>query len=159
MELGEEFLPNALSLSPVPPARYSVVGNPASKVPLLREKSEKRRAEDPRFIAYGKVLERIDRINKAEELPLNIDERRALAKSEKELSELEAEMDPDNENEDAKTRDTKHDLILQESLRILADYVALEKKEAKPAESSVVAAPPEKKSLAQSITEWLMNRL
>ena len=108
-------------------ARYTPVADLAPLVPILREQSEKRRSGDPRYTAYNKVLDRIETINKTEELPLNIDERRQLAKSEKELSELEAELDPDEGAAVArnKGKDSRTDLVLTEALCVLADYVAL----------------------------------
>jgi len=161
MELGEEYLPNALELSAVGPASYKPVADLAPLIPTLRTNSEKRCAGDPRFIAYRQLLQRIETINKAEELPLDLDERRALAKSEKELSSLEAELDPESEGgaEDTKKSDISRDLVLQESLRILADYVVMKRKEPKTAEPPTTAAYPGKKSLAQSIAEWLLERL
>jgi len=141
MELGEEYLPNALDLSDVTSATYTPVADLAPLIPTLRTNSETRCANDPRFIAYGKLLQRIETINKTEELPLNLDERRALAKSEKELSTLEAELDPDTDTEntpETPKKDIKHDLVLQESLNVLADFVQLTRPSVAPPAQPVV---------------------
>ena len=89
MELGEEFLPHAMAWSVVNPAFYAILLNATPPLDVLREKSEKRRAADPSFKVRKELLERLDKRLNAEEVSLNLDERVAMAKADKEMDELQ----------------------------------------------------------------------
>jgi hypothetical protein len=102
----------------------------ASVIPGLRTASEKRRASDPRFTAYGKLLARLETMNKLTEVPLDLNARLRMAKSEKELQELQHEVAGADEEDDEdaapppppKDKTNKQpDLLLNEALHILAD--------------------------------------
>jgi len=124
MEIGEEFLPNCLVLSRVPPAFFEPVGNLDTTIARLRELSEQRRKQDPKFTAYEQLLSRIEQITKSKVVPLKLSERRRLAMMEQELAEIEDDLDPEKARQNG--RNEKSDVVLDEALRILADAVSLE---------------------------------
>jgi carboxyl-terminal processing protease len=124
MEVGEEHLPNPLQWSTVPAAPYAKVADLSPAIATLREKSAKRRRGDARFGAYDSWLERVKAMSESNTLTLRLDERVKLAKMERELAELQRTLGP--EDDDAETSDPsagKLDLVLEETLHILADLV------------------------------------
>jgi len=157
MEFGEEFLPNPLPWSVTNEVPYlSIVSSLKTIIPVLKEKSEKRRAADPKFTAYLKLLGNIESINKLKEVPLGLAKRKELARTEKELAGLQKQLVPDNDDgvkdDKASKTNAPPDLVLNESLRILIDLSALEKKEP-PIVSQPVYQP--KKTISEMIDEWL----
>lgn len=132
-ELGEDKQPNAIPWSRVSPAQFTAATGLVKILPDLMAASEKRRATDPRFVAYGKLLKRIEDVNLLNELPLGLSERRRLAQSEKELTDLQRELDPDGDEAEpnpepkpeAKPKPKNPDLILDEGLRILSEVILL----------------------------------
>lgn len=129
MEMGEEFLPHALPWTVVDSAFYATLVDQFPPLADLRKASESRRAADDRFKVRADLLKRLgERIN-AKEITLRLSERLTLAKSEKELDDLmrASEGEADDEAEDGKEDEEKkfkEDLVLQESLKVLADIVA-----------------------------------
>ncbi|MDD4871396.1 MAG: carboxy terminal-processing peptidase, partial [Kiritimatiellae bacterium] len=80
MEFGEEYLPNPLPWSVTNEVPYlSVDTKLKSLIPVLVEKSEKRRAADAKYSAYLKLLGNIESINKLKEVPLSLSKRKDLA--------------------------------------------------------------------------------
>jgi carboxyl-terminal processing protease len=151
MQLGEERLPNAIPWSRVPPAHFAPVADLSALRPVLKTKSQTRRSKDPLFEAYDKLLERVRVVNQAKELSLHIDARRKRAKMEQELSAFQDRLSESEEGRDPKKKNS--DLVLLESMRILADLITLQKKLVAP------APKPEsrRKSVWQSIMEWLIS--
>jgi hypothetical protein len=149
MDLGEDYLPNALSCSPMIRAFYSPVADLDEYVTVLREKSESRRASDPRFAEYHKLLEQIRKVNRTNELSLNIEERKKLAGIEKEISRLQEEMTPDQDEAPDGEENPKKDLVLTESLMILSDLVALEETLSGTPETAAEPAP-----IDQGVNRW-----
>ena len=92
-------------------------------IPLLRTRSEKRRAENDEFAAY---LDRIERSNeriKSGEISLNLEERIQLAGAEEEeVNDMQQPIPQIEEDED----DAK-DLVLHEALQVLIDMIQTEK--------------------------------
>jgi carboxyl-terminal processing protease len=150
MEVGEEFLPNAMAWSRVPPAPFLAAGDPARVVPELREKSLARRRGDERFGAYDKLLQRVQELSRTRELSLNLAERKHTAAMEKDLSDLEDRLNPDvggaEENKD------KVDLILEEGLKVLADWTTIQ--EQRPA-APPPAEEPGLRTLSETVSEWI----
>ena len=117
LEVGEEYLPNAMEWSSELPALYLPVGNLQQLLPQLREKSEERLKDNHRFSAYNELILQLAERQKAKSISLNLDERLALARTERELQKALDEADPDADGEKKKDKD----IVLDESLNILSD--------------------------------------
>ncbi len=126
LEVGEEFLRNPLEWTMVRSSMFMREGNLVPFVAPLTEKSEKRRQEDERFMMYVKMLDRIEELNEAEEISLNIDKRREMAKTEKELRDLQRSMVDDETEDDG----GGNDFVMEEALKILEDFVVMSKEKA-----------------------------
>ncbi len=124
MELGEEFLPNALEWTEVDEVMYSPFADLDELLSRLRDRSEARRGVDERFVAYAELLSRVEAMNDTEWLSLNLETRQRKAQEERELYEaqnrLMAQAAGDEDNGDAPP-----DVVLKESLHILADLILL----------------------------------
>jgi hypothetical protein len=148
MEVGEEFLPNPMPWLQVPPVPFLSAGSPALHLPALRESSLARRKADERFASYGRLLERVRELSRTRAISLNLAERRHTAEMEKELSDLEDRLSP-AEDEPSPSRD-KVDLVLEEGLKTLADWVAVREQQ--------TTAPPEEigrtQTLSEKLSEW-----
>jgi carboxyl-terminal processing protease len=157
MELGEDYLPNAIDWSRVAATAYSLVGELEALIPELRRRSEQRRAGDERFAAYAKLLSRIEEMSRDADVPLNIVERRKLARAEKELNDMQRRLAPDVEGDENGAKDT--DLILDEGLHVLADFVALQN--ASPRTEAVAAqqSDEEQRTWADFLSDWLKGEL
>lgn len=155
MEFGEDYLPNALEWSMESEISYSPIADLDTVISMLREKSENRRATNPRFVAYTKLLDRINTINKAEELPLNINQRRKLAKTEKALYDFQREVSPEDKDGQEDDQNKSSDLVLNESLKILTDLVKMQEEKEKL--QSQPAEEPAKKGFLERLAEWLLS--
>lgn len=169
-EVGESSLRNPLAWSQDAPAAYLPVADLKPYVPTLREKSEKRRAIDPRFVVYKKLLDRAREIQTSKDISLNIDERRKLARAEKEMAALKeyegAGADEEDDEDGEEGGDDKSgenpekkgpDPVLLETLSVLADFVNLQ--QVKPRVAEEVPPPVEEKSFAEGVMDWLLERL
>ncbi len=124
LEIGEEYLPNALAYSVVPPAHYRPVADIASLIPALRVKSEARRAADAHFQAYQKLLARVAERQQSKEITLNLAKRLDQAHTDRDLDNLQKDALEDDElAPDPKAADRQHDLALHEAERILVDLI------------------------------------
>ena len=124
MEIGEEFLPHALPWSQVLPAYYRPVANIAPIIPGLREKSALRQSQDPRFKAYRATLDRFAEHQNSQVISLNLAKRLALSRAEKEITDVEDKMDEPGP-------DPRGDIVLPEALQVLADHIAIMRRERK----------------------------
>ena len=124
MEVGEEYLPHALTWSTVFPALYRRAADLDSILPALKLRSEERQQKDPKFAAYRSLVEQLGERQKASDISLNLEERLKLARSEKELQELLQ----DTNGKDAKKEKKNQDIILNEALKILSDFTILQQK-------------------------------
>ncbi len=124
MEIGEEYLPNALEWSTVFPALYRRMAHLDSILPVLKQQSRERQETNPQFTAYRSLVEKLGERQKSREISLNLDERLQLARSEKELQKLLQKTDAKGEEKDAKNQD----IILNEALNILSDFTILQQK-------------------------------
>ena len=122
MELGEEYLPHALAWSSVYPALYQPLDNLHKVMPTLENLSTKRRGKDEKFKTYTELVQKLSERQKSNEISLNLDERLQLARSEKELQTLLQEAEEEASEE---KKDKKPDVVLNESLHILSDFVSL----------------------------------
>lgn len=136
LEVGEEFLPNAMPWDAIGPAPFEVDDKVGALIPQLRKRSEERRAGDPKFSALTSLMERLREQQKNKEITLKFDDRLQLAKVEKELQKQLEESDPGKKDEPAAADkkgeaaakgagkdDKKNDIVLGEALNILADWV------------------------------------
>jgi carboxyl-terminal processing protease len=128
LDIGEEYLPNAMPWTVVPMAQYRPTADLSQVIPVLRKNSEARRQADARFAAQQRLLEQMTARQKSVEISLNLDDRMQLARSEKALEDLQTDMldnggatPPDSKKKDSKAPD----LVLQEASRILADLINL----------------------------------
>lgn len=157
MELGEDSLDNPITWDAVGKAPYNQWDDLAPSIAKARELSEKRIEIDKRFQVYRNLLKRIEQIYKMEEVPLDMESRRELAKTEKEISDLQEKLNSRKEGDaDKDGDDLKNDIILEESLKILADFTSIappRKDIGKP------AAPDGKDNKMDRIMEWLKDHL
>ena len=155
MELGEEFLPNAMEWTSINAAPFVFVPNPVTGIEPLRMKSEARRNEDPLFLAYRQFLDRVSKLQETAAMPLNVDTRRDMARTEKELSALQEELAMSDIMRADDDPSDDRDLILSESLHILADLAAL-------TEITTTAEPvptPEPPSFWMRLQRWIDEAL
>jgi carboxyl-terminal processing protease len=124
MEVGEEYLPHALTWSTVFPALYRRSASLDSILPVLKQQSEERQQSDPQFTAYRSLVEQLGERQKAREVSLNLVERLKFARSEKELQKLLQKTDGKDEEKNKKNQD----IILNEALKILSDFTILRQK-------------------------------
>jgi carboxyl-terminal processing protease len=154
MEVGEDALPCPMPWTQITPASYRPVGNLGKAIDAIEKKSEARRKQDARFIAYTKLLDRIAEMNRSCEIPLQIAERRKLAATEKELVDLQESMsDPQQSDGDKGEKSEKKDVVLDEGLAILSDLIdyagsADDGKETTTAGSASVG-------IARSFADWI----
>jgi carboxyl-terminal processing protease len=120
MDLGEDRLPNALPWTRVQPAAYAPVAKLGPLIPELRAKSAQRLAVNPRYTRYCRMVQHIRDLNAATQLPLDLETRRKMAQAEREIRRLQ-----EAEEEDTAQGSAKDDVLLDESLALLADLIAL----------------------------------
>lgn len=124
MELGEESLPNAIAWSTISPAPFFPVADLDDTISGLRRKSETRRRQAEDFVAYRQLLDRVKGLQDVDELPLAIDDRRALARTEKEIADLRRDLAPGSRFGEEIDHRHEADPVLRESLNILEDLIA-----------------------------------
>ena len=130
MEVGEEFLPNALPWSIVDAAGYARETALAPLIPELRRRSVARLAQDPQFAVHRQVLQRVADRLASQEISLNLKQRLTMAKEDQELEKLQQQDEgvsgpAPNKNKGKDKDKKKTDPVLAESLRILADLIDL----------------------------------
>ncbi|MCX7008983.1 MAG: carboxy terminal-processing peptidase, partial [Kiritimatiellaeota bacterium] len=124
MEIGEEFLPNALPWNTVEPSGYAHDRSLQPLVPALRKLSADRLANDPHFASHRKLLERASERAANKEVSLNLKERLTEARSDREIEKLQQQED--EEVTIGKEKKKKHDVVLDETLHILADLIKIQ---------------------------------
>ncbi|MEI6147747.1 MAG: carboxy terminal-processing peptidase [bacterium] len=127
IEIGEEFLPNAMGWTVVNMAQYRPVADLGPLITDLRRGSEARRAKDSRFTAQAAMIQRIRQRMATSDISLNLQERLALAREEKGMEKMQAEAlgDTEFEAEEAGKKDKNSDFVLKETERIVVDLTAL----------------------------------
>ncbi len=126
IEIGEEFLPNAMGWTVVNMAQYRPVADLSPWIGGLRQASEGRRAKDSRFAAQATIIRRIKNRMDSQEISLNLEDRLALAREEKGMEKLQAEaMGEEGFAEDAPKKSKENDVVLSETERIMNDLIAL----------------------------------
>jgi len=127
LKTGEDFLPDALEWTMIRPCRFKPFADMGPLVRDVEEKSIKRRNADKSFIAYTNTLGRLEAINKMEEVPLKLDKRLEFAKTQKELRKMQESGEESAEGEEKKDvkKKEKNDIVLNETLNILADLATI----------------------------------
>lgn len=151
MDLGEDKLPNAMEWTAVGRAAFMPWGNLQTIVPLLKGMSKERRDKSERWQAYQQLLKRIEDMQNTRSVPLNIDQRRAMAQTEKDLNELQTKL-IDGENED----NNGSDIVRDEGLIILADLVKLMQM---PMEPPLRRPQNDQRSFSDVIGDWIRYNL
>ena len=124
MEIGEEFLPNALPWNTVEPSGYARDRTLQPLIPELRKRSADRLAHAPRFATHRKLLERSAERAKNKEVSLNLNARLAEARADRDIEKLQQQED--EEVTVGKEKKKKNDVVLDETLHILADLIQME---------------------------------
>lgn len=158
MDIGEGELPNALKEEwpPITPARYTPLADLKPAVARLRETLRKDETANPRLASYMKLLGKLRETSNLQEWPLNLEERRALARTENELAELQKKMAPDEDEESDQPHrsDNSPDIVLDESLRLLAEFIGMQ--QGLPSAAAPTARPPEQRGgLWDAVRRWL----
>jgi carboxyl-terminal processing protease len=124
MEIGESYLPNALTLSEIEPARFKASGDLSAIIPPLRRQSEERLRNNEPYTDYAAVVARLQEKVRREEVSLNLEERLQSARDDKQLEALVQRLS--NETDDSLSeseRSDDKDIILNEALLVLRDLV------------------------------------
>jgi carboxyl-terminal processing protease len=133
MDIGEEYLDHSLQWDTIKPVKYEAFSDTGKSVPELSEKSEKRRLSDNEFKILATNIERFRKMRENKTVTLNEAKRWDLYKEEKKISEqqysimkLEGPL-RDDEDEPVKDKPKKpgKDIFLDESSKILGDYIDL----------------------------------
>lgn len=131
MELGEEYLDNVLPWSWVAPVRYAPSGDLREVNTFLAERSEERLSNNETFLVYQEKVDRLEERMKRREVSLEWDARLARQLEDRELDKLQDKgmMVADDESEEVDEEEMlsilpDKDLVLKESLEILADLVS-----------------------------------
>lgn len=119
LDIGEDKLPCALPWSQIQEALYIRVSDPAKLLPGLKEKSAERLAKDSRYAKHCRLVRHLKELNEQTEVPLEISARRKLMLAENELRKLEESEEDSGESKDS----DKNDVVLNEALNILSDYI------------------------------------
>jgi carboxyl-terminal processing protease len=137
LDIGEDKMPNALPWTEVAPARYVPVFDMQKFIPKLKTISAERLAANDEYRKYSKLVERFKEAADRKRLPLHIEERRQLIKSDRALQELEGEitdtemqsgstaLPPESEADKIDKAEEGKDLVFNEALLILTDLIRL----------------------------------
>jgi carboxyl-terminal processing protease len=122
LEVGEEFLPHALTATRLPPLLFRPHGRLSDFIPGLRTRSEARRQNSPVFKSHRDLMAKFAEQQATQSISLNYRERLALARSESDLQQLQDEIEAGGEDSESPT---KGDVVLPETLLILFDWLSL----------------------------------
>jgi carboxyl-terminal processing protease len=151
---GEDSLPNALELLPISAAKYSTVASLDPLMTTLKEDSLLRRKDSATYGAYTNLLDQIRRLNETKQLPLKLSVRREMAEAERKISDLQEELSPAMVDENEDKEKSAPDVVLDESLQILADMVTLKQNQAR----VIPPLPPAfKRTPVQQFFDWLLG--
>ena len=149
LDIGEDKLPNALPFTKILKADYSKCWDLDKYIPQLATNSAARLEHDARYLKHIENVRGMREISDRVEVPLERAARKALMKADREYHELDAdeeaaslddsiavqtnaEGEGDKKDDKPKSsrrrrnqRLTEEDIVLEESLRILADLIRL----------------------------------
>lgn len=122
MEIGEDSRDNALLWDEIAPVRYNDVSNVSNVIPQLNSRSNLRLSTNEDYASLKESLAKYE-VDKDKTLISLQEEKRQL---EREKAEKEKKAEP-KEGDDAEKK-KKNDILLNESARILGDYILISKK-------------------------------
>ena len=141
METREETLPYVLPWDEIEPTKYETFHEVAAVKDELRAKSQARVAAADDFKEYFNDIDFYKQLRDKKEVPLNKSERKAFQADEEKASKMIQKFQAQRKNSRKKSRlaasqkkdeeekiENAHDLILDESLRIMGDYIMKVKK-------------------------------
>ncbi len=163
MDIGEQYLDHSLPWDTIDPVKFDSYADLHKYIPLLNTKSLERRTTETGFKILNTNIERFRKIKEQKKVTLNEEKRWEQYKEEKKISEQqwalmrlenplkddENEIKPDKSKTDEKKfkgkgKDDKkfqNDLFLDESAKILCDYIGLLKEPQADAAAAVQPAP------------------
>jgi carboxyl-terminal processing protease len=125
MELGEDSLKYPVEWDRIRRCQFEPYDDPSETLDIVRKQSLARRKSSEAFNVYKKLLEQMKSVYEADTVPLDLESRLTVARSEKEMSELQRKLSESSlEGHDDAT--PPKDIMLEECLQILADLVSLE---------------------------------
>jgi carboxyl-terminal processing protease len=150
MELGEDSLEHAMLWDEIAPAEVAPTIDVTALLPILKERSEKRTAEDEHFTSRNELVARFGERRQRKTVTLQQAKRQALMDEEEEWAERIRKItqrrrdsgyaeEPKEEDGDAPANDKEEseDLILEEALQVMADMISF-------GNAPLVATPAEK---------------
>lgn len=141
LDTTEDKLPHVLPWDEIRPLNFNRYFEVEKILPALKEKSAARCAASEEYKAYLKTIEVFKKFHEIKEIPLEINERREfvrqreeadkilkdfwLARKNKTRAALRAEQNAKQEAEEEGNEDStdSRDIILDETLNIMADYI------------------------------------
>jgi carboxyl-terminal processing protease len=120
MDIGESSLENPLKWNMVNPIMFRPFSNLRPLISMLRGKSRERREQSETFTKRREVLDEIAKLREMEEVSLVYDDAIGVARTERKLQKMQKESSAAGKENGAMTGD----LVLNESLEILADLIA-----------------------------------
>ena len=154
MELGEDSLKYPVEWNRIQASRFRPFADLSSMLTELRERSDRRREQSEEFRVYGDLLEQARKLYESEEIPLDLDSRLKQSRSEKKIFDMQRKLAEKLDDEESKEAEDGKDLMLQESLKILADMVSLQ-----PVGSDLNVPPdhPDDDNMMKKIKGWLRS--
>ena len=125
MELGEDSLKYPVEWDRIRPCQFESYDDPSETLDIVRKQSLARRKTSEAFKVYTKLLDQMKGVYEADAVPLDLESRLTVARSEKEMAELHRQLSESSLEEDDESTPPK-DMMLEEGLQILADLVSLE---------------------------------
>lgn len=132
MDIGESKLEHALPWDQIDAAKYSSVMRLDDYIPALRAASERRRTKDDEFKKLAVAIGKFKELKDKKSVSLNEQKRWEQYNEEKKVADEQESLYKDSEDDstDSAKKDKK-DIFLDESVRVLADYMQLRSKDAK----------------------------
>lgn len=118
LDIGEDKLPGALPWTQVEAALYIPVADVGKFVPQLKAQSAQRLSANSRYTRYCSMVRHVQDLNKRTEVPLEVNARRRIMKTENEMRKIE-----DEELSSKEKNGGEDDVVLDEALNILSDLV------------------------------------
>lgn len=132
MEIGEAHLDYALPWDAIQSVKHKdYEANLPSIIPMLRKKSIERRKKDKEFEILKEDIATYDKVRKKKRISLNEGKRWSEYMKEKKLFDERKKLmnlDDEEKADNKESKKNEDDLYLDESKRILSDYIDLEKK-------------------------------
>lgn len=150
LDLGEEKLPHVLPWDQIQPLKYKTMNQTADVLPALVEASQKRRQENPLFSEYQKDIDFYANFRADKQLPLELNQRRQYQEDEDKTVRMFRKFQAQRKNarkrnitrvddDDGIDIANAQDLILEETVNIMADYIRARRGQAGEPEATAAA--------------------